>query len=76
MRVADLDIPAVFTFSGRRWVSSSSHTQADTMRWCIDLDGGHLLQLPMDAEVVLLDEAEAAHLLAMHREQAAAIRDT
>jgi len=75
MRVADLDIPAVFTFSGKRWVSSSSHTQADTMRWCLDLDGGHLLQLPMDAEVVLLDEAEAAHILATRRELVATVRE-
>ncbi len=63
MRVAELDIPAVFLWSGRHWVSSASHTEADTLRWCLDLDGGHLLQVPMEAEVELVDEAEAARLL-------------
>jgi hypothetical protein len=55
MQVAELDVPVVFRFKGRNWVSSRNQAQAATMRWCLDLDEGHLLQIPMKAEVELVD---------------------
>jgi hypothetical protein len=55
MRVADLKHPVVFHYCGKDWVSSCAHTQADTMLWCLELQEGHLMQIPMEAEVVVND---------------------